>query len=144
MPKSLKFALSYLRQALFIVLIVLPTVVFAQEEEAPVTSTGAYVPLKPPFVVNYGGEGKLKYLKAEVTLRVTSPLEARPIRHHMPFIRNNLILLFASQSEEMLDTTEGKELLRQAALEEINAILIEEEGESPVVDLFFNQFVIQK
>ena len=117
---------------------------FAQDEEAEALPSAAYVPLKPPFVVNYGGQGKLKYLKAEISLRVTSPLDAKPIRHHMPYIRNNLILLFARQTEETLDTTEGKELLRQAALEEINNVLIEEEGETPVVDLFFSQFVIQK
>lgn len=108
-----------------------------------------YLPLKPPFVVNYGGQGRLKYLKAELSVRVKDSNAANSIRHHMPFIRNNLVLLFSKQRDEDIDTQEGKELLRQAALEEIRAIVLAEDGErddggSGIVDLYFNNFVIQK
>ncbi len=108
-----------------------------------------YLPLKPPFVVNYGGQGRLKYLKAELSVRVKDSNAANSIRHHMPFIRNNLVLLFSKQSDVDIDTQEGKELLRQAALEEIRAIVLAEDGErddggSGIVDLYFNNFVIQK
>ena len=43
-----------------------------------------------------------------------------------------------------MNNQEGKEILRQEALEEINKILIEEEGASGVLDLFFNQLVVQR
>jgi len=111
-------------------------------EQAP--AKAIYLPLKPPFVVNYGGQGRLKYMKASVSVRVANSKSANTIRHHMPYIRNNLILLFSKQNDEDLDTQEGKELLRQAAMTEISAILEAEEGESGLTDLFFNQLVIQK
>lgn len=114
----------------------------APEEQAP--AKAIYLPLKPPFVVNYGGQGRLKYMKASVSVRVANSKSANTIRHHMPYIRNNLILLFSKQNDEDLDTQEGKELLRQAAMTEISAILEAEEGESGLTDLFFNQLVIQK
>lgn len=123
----------------------------AEDEEAAAApkSRPIYLPLKPPFVVNYGGQGRLKYLKAELSVRVVDSNAANSIRHHMPFIRNNLVLLFSKQSEEDIDTQEGKELLRQAALEEIRNIVLAEDGErddgeSGIVDLYFNNFVIQK
>ena len=120
-----------------------------EEAAAPAKTRAIYLPLKPPFVVNYGGQGRLKYLKAELSVRVKDSNAANSIRHHMPFIRNNLVLLFSKQAEEDIDTQEGKELLRQAALEEIRAIVQAEDGErddgdSGIVDLYFNNFVIQK
>ena len=112
------------------------------DEQAPIKAI--YIPLKPPFVVNYGGKGRLKYMKASLSVRVAHRQAANSIRHHMPYIRNNLILLFSKQLDENLDTQEGKELLRQEAMDEIHAILEGEEGESGLLDLFFNQLVIQK
>ncbi len=124
--------------------------VYAQdedEEDSAVKAKPIYIPLKPPFVVNYGGKGRLKYLKAELSVRVASNIEASYVRHHMPMIRNNIVLLFSRQNDEDIDTQEGKELLRQAALEEIKLIIAEEQGEDTregIVDLYFNNFVIQK
>ena len=118
---------------------------WAQDEEAAAAPARAiYIPLKPPFVVNYGGRGRLRYLKAELSVRVASAGGANSIRHHMPYIRNQLILLFSKQSEQTLDTQEGKEMLRQEALQAIHEILEEEDGESELVDLYFNQLVLQK
>ena len=117
---------------------------WAQEPGEQAPAKAIYLPLKPPFVVNYGGQGRLKYMKASVSVRVANSKSANTIRHHMPYIRNNLILLFSKQNDEDLDTQEGKELLRQAAMTEISAILEAEEGESGLTDLFFNQLVIQK
>lgn len=133
-----------------ILALVVSTAAWSEDEEAPAEGEEApapraiYISLKPPFVVNYGGPGRLKYMKAEVSVRVSSALGANAIRHHMPYIRNDLILLFSRQSEETLDTMEGKELLRQQAIDAVNNILITEDGESDLVDLYFNQMVLQK
>lgn len=115
-----------------------------EEGEAAPPPRAIYIPLKPPFVVNYGGVGRLRYLKAELSVRVMSSTGANSIRHHMPYIRNQLILLFSKQTEETLDTQEGKEMLRQEALQAIHGILEEEDGESELVDVYFNQLVLQK
>jgi flagellar protein FliL len=115
-----------------------------EEEEAGPRARAIYIPLKPPFVVNYGGVGRLRYLKAELSVRVASAGGANSIRHHMPYIRNQLILLFSKQSEQTLDTQEGKEMLRQEALLAIHSLLEEEDGESELVDVYFNQLVLQK
>ena len=119
----------------------------AQEEDgggAAAEARPIYIPLKPPFVVNYGGKGRLRYLRTELSVRVSSIGAANSVRHHMPLIRNNLVLLFSSQKEEDIDTQEGKELLRLAALEAVRSILEAEDDESGVVDLYFNNFVIQR
>lgn len=120
-----------------------PALLFAQDETAGAGGP-IYIPIKPPFVVNYGGVGRLKYLKAELSVRVEDGETAGAVRHHMPYIRNNLVLLFSRQTDETLNTQEGKEALRQAALDEVRVVLETENGNAGVVDLYFENFIIQK
>lgn len=116
----------------------------AGDEDGGAASKPIYIPLKPPFVVNYGGPGRLKYLKTELSVRVGSAEAAKALRHHMPLIRNSLVLLFSRQIDTDLNTLEGKERLRQNALTEIRTLLDAEEGSNGVVDLYFNNLIIQK
>jgi len=117
----------------------------AQESEEEAVASAVYVPLAGPLVVNYGGPGRLKYLKAEISLRVEGSTEAAILRHHMPLIRHKMVLLFSRQDEQTVNTQEGRETLRLAAKEEVNAALAAEEGEEALVrDLLFNNFVVQR
>ncbi|SMF12134.1 flagellar FliL protein [Alteromonadaceae bacterium Bs31] len=141
------------RACLLILLLGLAAVSWAEDEEAeaegeeqaaPAPAAAIYLPLKPAFVVNYGGAGRLKYIKAEVSVRLDSSSAANSVRHHMPYIRNNLVMLFASQTDESLDSQAGKEALRQDALAEVRKILLEQDGQEGVVDIFFNTLIVQK
>ena len=111
------------------------------EGQAPVAAI--YIPLKPQFVVNYGGAlGKAHFLKAEVTLRLADSEAASSVRHHLPYIRNNLVMAFASQTNETLQSQDGREALRVLALSEIREIIKREDGidGEKVVDVLFNKF----
>lgn len=114
----------------------------AQEEE---TEGQLYIPLSEPLVVNYGGPGRLKYLRAEISLRVEDSSDAAVIRHHMPLIRHKLVMLFSRQGEETVNTQAGREQLRQTALTETNEALAQEEGRERIAtDLLFRNFVVQR
>lgn len=111
-----------------------------EEEESQL-----YIPLAEPLVVNYGGPGRLKYLRAEVSIRIRINSDASVIRHHMPLIRHTLVMLFSRQGEEEVNTQEGREQLRQQALAEVNEVLAQEEGRDDIaIDLLFNNFVVQR
>ncbi|WNO08984.1 flagellar basal body-associated FliL family protein [Teredinibacter sp. KSP-S5-2] len=118
----------------------------AGAEGEAIPATAIYIPLKPQFVVNYGGAGRLRYLKAEVAVRLADAETANAVRHHMPYIRNNLVMLFAGQTNETIGSQEGKEAMRRDALEEVRKVLKQEEGIAPeaVVGLYFNTLFIQK
>ena len=126
----------------------LPVSALAQDSEAPAEGMpkAIYLPLKPSFIVNYGGKGRLRYIKTDVSVRVASADVANSIRHHLPFVRNNLVMLFAAQTDESISSQAGKEQLRKDALEAVRGVLVAEEGSEPdqVVDLFFNNFIVQK
>lgn len=103
-----------------------------------------YIPLKPAFIVNYGGPGRLRYIKADISLRLQDPQAANSVRHHMPYIRNNLVMLFSAQTDESISSQEGKEALRQEALQAVREVILKEDQLEGVVDLYFNAFLIQK
>ncbi len=105
-----------------------------------------YVSLGPSFVTNYDGGGRLKYLKADVTLRVRPPAEVA-LERHLPYIRNRLVLLFSQQLEEDLTSTDGKEALRAQALKEVRDALdlLDRPGlSSSVTELYFTSYVLQR
>lgn len=103
-----------------------------------------YIPLKPAFVVNYGGPGRLKYIKADISLRLQDSTAANSVRHHMPYIRNNLMMLFSAQTDESISSQDGKEALRKEALQTVREVIMKEDQTEGVVDLYFNGFLIQK
>ncbi|MFV0454185.1 MAG: flagellar basal body-associated protein FliL [Pseudomonas sp.] len=102
-----------------------------------------YYALVPALVGNYGSNGKLKYYKADVALRIGSPVAEERVKHHEPLIRNQLVMLFSQQSDATLGSVEAKEALRQEALRQVQAVLNQEEGQPLVDDLLFNNLIIQ-
>lgn len=102
-----------------------------------------YYSLVPALVGNYGSDGKLKYYKADVALRVTGSEAEAKVKHHEPLIRNQLVMLFSQQTDASLGSVEAKEALRQEALKQVQAVLVQEEGKPLVDDLLFNNLIIQ-
>jgi flagellar FliL protein len=113
------------------------------DKSAPLAAI--YVPVIPAFVVNYGGQGKLKYIKLEVSLRVKDTPSSNSVRHHMPLIRDYLVQQFSRLNDVDIDTQQGKELVRVNAFEGVKALLSEEEGDAvEITGFYFNNFVVQR
>lgn len=106
-------------------------------------SPAIYYPLKPPIIVNFQSRGRQRFLQAEVTLMMRDESVVQAIEVHMPLIRNSLVLLFSGQVYEELQTAEGKELLREEALEEIQRLLEQEIGQPGIEQVLFTNFVMQ-
>ena len=47
-----------------------------------------YVELTPEFVVNYNESGRLKYLKAQITVRAVDDLAAIGLNYHSDYLRH--------------------------------------------------------
>ena len=140
-----------------------------KKEGKPAAPNSTYLALDPSFVVNFGSPGgKLRYLRADIVLRLLDGPAEEAVTLHMPQVRDALIMLLSQQSEQAVATAEGKETVRQAALEVVRRVIKAqppaEEGEEKkkekteeeaklekerasnggVTDLLFNNFVIQK
>lgn len=87
-----------------------------------------YIAIAPPLIVNYGGADKVRYIKAELSLRAENATDAAEVMHHLPLIRDRLVSILSAQTDDIISTAEGKEYLRVYALAEINKALLKVEG----------------
>ena len=90
-----------------------------------------YIAIEPALVVNYGGPGKARFIKAELSIRTETGADATEVIHHLPLVRDRLVSILSAQTEEAISTAEGKEYLRVYALAEINKALLKVEGHDP-------------
>ncbi|MBI5615840.1 MAG: flagellar basal body-associated FliL family protein [Gammaproteobacteria bacterium] len=103
-----------------------------------------YTSLDPAFVVNFQDKNnRTKYLKADMSVVSSAAKSEEIVRKHMPAIRNAVIMLLSRQAFEDLQSADGKEKLRAAALKEVQAVLTKQTGKPVVEDLFFSSFVMQ-
>ena len=113
------------------------------EEPKPVLPL-QFVPLDPPFVVNFTGQQTVRFLQVEVRLSSRELETVELMKSNEPVIRNDLLLLFGQQDASELATREGKEKLRAAALEQVRTIVKTEGGKPESVDnVYFTSFVMQ-
>ena len=115
----------------------------AEAEQVSTKAPAIYLPLKPPFVVTYMAGSRQRFVQITVSLMTRDEEAVGAIEQHMPLIRNNLVTVFGLQEFEELKSQEGKEAMRQAALEEIQMIIEEELGKPGVEQVLFTNFVIQ-
>ncbi len=108
-------------------------------EEMP----AVYIPIDPAFVVNFASQGRARFLQISVEVMTRDPAVPELVEHHLPVIRNNLMLLFSSQTYDDVSSLEGKETLREEALTVIQEILEEETGDPGVEAVYFTSFVMQ-
>lgn len=109
----------------------------------PPPKPAIYYPIKPPIVVNFSVRGRQRYLQAELTVMTRENDVIGAIELHMPMIRHALVLLIGGQAYAEVQTAEGKELLRQQCLQEIQRLLEAEIGKPGIEQVLFTNFVMQ-
>jgi flagellar FliL protein len=113
------------------------------EEPKPVLPL-QFVPLDPPFVVNFQGRQTVRFLQIEVRLSSRELETVELMKANEPVIRNDLLMLFGTQDAAQLATREGKEKLRTESLAVVRKIVKAEQGRPDTVDnVFFTSFVMQ-
>ncbi|MGB0663122.1 MAG: flagellar basal body-associated FliL family protein [Pontibacterium sp.] len=126
---------------LIVALVAMMSINLSMAEEVPIDYVN-YIELKP-ILVNYGGPGKSRFIKAEVTIQVSTPAAHHAINFHMPHIRNDLVFFLTDQTLEAVGAIDAQQNLSKQALKIVQNILVEEEGEAFVSDLFFTSFITQ-
>jgi flagellar protein FliL len=126
----------------------LPLSALAQEKKAEPEGENAapkivYVGIVPALVGNYSSGMKMKFYKADISLKVIGSEAEEKVKYHEPLIRNQLVMLFSQQTDESLGTQDAKEILRQEALKQVQQVLQQEEGKPYVEDLLFNNLILQ-
>lgn len=135
----MRFSAFFLVLALM--LFAAPSVVMAADEVT--LSDTQYVALKPGFVTNYGGPGRLKYVKVDMTLMVDGIASQSIIEKQLPLVRNTVVFVLARQNENNVVTPNGQERVRQQLLQALNEALTREVGQPLVAEVLFTNFIYQ-
>jgi flagellar FliL protein len=101
-----------------------------------------YYAIDPPLVVNFEDNAAVRFLQISMTIMAKDQKAIDSVTKNMPLIRNNLLLLMSNRDYQTLMTREGKEKLRQEALNEIRSVQTKQGG-GDVEDLLFTSFVVQ-
>ncbi len=102
-----------------------------------------YVEFKPPFVVNVNDGEEVHHMQVDIQVKLASPEAAALIEEHQPAIRHALVLLLSGQEVKEVRTVQGKEKLRQEALEAVQKVLEENAGTPGIEALYFTGLIIQ-
>lgn len=114
------------------------------ESAQPVKRPAIYSKFDPPFVVNFQNKGMMRFLQVSIEVMTRDVPTAELIKQHDPKLRNDLLMLLGGQTFETLSSREGKEQLRQEALQAVADVIAAEGGKAENVEqLYFTSFVMQ-
>lgn len=106
-----------------------------------------YLPLDPPFIVNFSHLGTLRYLQVSLEVMYHQQELLDRVTTLMPAIRNSLILLMSNKEFDSLSTLEGKEGLRDEMIGAINELIKNEESANnesyEAGEIYITNFVMQ-
>lgn len=117
--------------------IIIPAAGTAAEDVAEI----GYYALKPSFVSNLTGGPK--YIRCDIQLMTEQASEIPEIELHTPALRHSILMLIGGQDGNQLKTRDGKESLRQAALESVRNRLEQMTGKPIVDDLYFTAYYVK-
>jgi flagellar FliL protein len=113
------------------------------KQEGP-KSPAIYVPLDPPFVVNFDATQSSRFLQVTVEIMTRDSNMSTLIKENNPAVRNDLLMLFGSQNATEISSREGKEKLRKETLDTVRSLIKGEGGNAELVEnVFFTTFVMQ-
>lgn len=115
----------------------------AAEAPAKLEKDELYLPLDPPFVVNFQGEDTLRYLQVGVTLGAHDQKAIDAAKAAQPALRDALVALFSNQQSETVGTPAGREKLQKDALAAVRKIIKPRLGRDGIEALYFTSFVMQ-
>nr|WP_019570178.1 flagellar basal body-associated FliL family protein [Thioalkalivibrio sp. ALE11] len=95
------------------------------------------------LVVNLEDPGAARYLQTNIQLETASQEDADRVRDHMPAVRDRLIHVMGGRGPAEVRRSDGREALRDEAVEELRVILEELTGEPRIDALYFSNFIIQ-
>jgi len=121
-----------------------PSVSEPKAAPPPPAGPPLFLALDPPFVVNFDAEQAVRFLQIAVQLETRDPATIELLKTNDPVVRNDLLLLFANQKYTQLSTREGKEALRNQALEAVRKVLTTAGGHPERLEaVYFTSFVMQ-
>ena len=115
----------------------------AGKQAAAAPKAELYLPMDPPFVVNFRDGDSLRYLQVAVTLMSHDPQAIEVAKSADPVIRDALVSLFSNQEYSIISNAAGRQKLQEQALQAVRKIVDARLGKPGISALYFTSFVMQ-
>lgn len=102
-----------------------------------------YHALNPDFVIAFQDPRNVRFVKASIEVMVRDDNVIDDLKLHMPAVRDAVIMLFSTKTEDDLIMQEGKEKFRAEILQVIRDTLESLTGAPGVEAVYFSNFVMQ-
>lgn len=102
-----------------------------------------YVVLPQPFIFNVTGDTRDRVVQIKVQLMVRGDNNEALAKRHSPLIESTLLQSFGAATVEQLRSPNGRDQLRQQALDAVRATMIKVSGVPAVERVLFTGFVMQ-
>lgn len=113
------------------------------EQEPVIDTTPLYVGMPDPFLFSVEVGHRTRLVQIEVQLMVRGEKSQTDAQRHLPLMESSLLTVFSRQTADIYITAEGKQAVRQEALNELNAVLTEELGTPIIEKVLFTSIVMQ-
>lgn len=115
----------------------------ADEDSMMSDKTSIYHELHPAFVANFSGKSNKNYMQVYIVAMAYEDSVIEDLKLHMPAVRNDVLMTLSNTTSDEIETVEGKEVLRQKVLEQIQATMKTKTGKDGIEDIYFTKFVAQ-
>lgn len=102
-----------------------------------------YYSVQPEFVINYGKNARPRVLMVEMSVASDQESTGDVLDRHGPELRNNILMLLAEQKGVGLETSDGKNALREDLKASIESLLVRHGNDAKITDVFLTRFVTQ-
>ncbi len=92
-----------------------------------------------PFVVNLADSGGNRFLRMSVELELSEEPLRQEITTRLPQVRNAMLMILPNKRFEDINSSDGKEALREEIITAVNDLLTKGE----VKNIYYTEFVIQ-
>lgn len=111
-------------------------------EAAEVFMPNQYRVVEKPLIATIQDENRTRYVQIYLAFEAQSAVPLDATKKHLPLLRSRLLSVLGGQGFTSLQTAEGRNQLIDAMLTSVNGVL-EQEGEPPVSNVLFLNFVLQ-
>ncbi|NEV60497.1 flagellar basal body-associated FliL family protein [Thiorhodococcus minor] len=95
------------------------------------------------FTVNITAPGPVRFLRVKMTVVTRDEAVVAALDKHTPMIRNDLLSLLAGQEFATVNTSEGKDALREELKQSLTGILTKAGEPASIEEVLFTDFVMQ-
>lgn len=115
----------------------------AVAQQAAPAADPAYLPLDPPFIVNFQEQDGLHLLQVGISLMSHDAATIAAAKSANTVIRNDLLLMLSDQDFNTLSGAQGKLQLQQHALDVVRKAVPAAAGHKGIEAVYFTSFVMQ-